>query len=237
MRLDKFLSQNTALTRSQARREIRRGWVEVGGMRVCDPAANVAVDATVAWKGNTIAELGPRYFMLYKPVGYVSVTQHERHPTVLDLLEDEPRKGLHAAGRLDLSASGLVLITDDGEWSHRLTSPRHHCPKAYRVTLAEPLTEAMAVALREGVLLHGEQAPTRPAQLTRLSDHEVRLVITEGRYHQVKRMFAAVGNRVTALHRERIGAIALDSALAPGQWRALTQVEIEAALSGCDQGR
>lgn len=234
MRLDRFLSQNTALTRSQARREIRRGRVEVDGTRVRDPAAGVAADAAVTWGEKRIAEQGLRYFMLNKPVGYVSVTQHECHPTVLDLLEDEPRKGLHAAGRLDLSASGLVLITDDGEWSHRLTSPRHHCPKVYGVTLAEPLTQAMALALHEGVLLHGERAPTRPAQLTQLSEHQVRLVITEGRYHQVKRMFAAVGNRVVALHRERIGAIALDGALGPGQWRALTRGEIETALSGCD---
>ena len=234
MRLDRYLSQNTDLSRSQARREIRRGRVTLDGGRVRDPAAAVPVGGRVSLDGAPVSARGPRYYMLHKPVGWVSVTRHERHPTVLDLLGDEPRAGLHAAGRLDLSASGLVLITDDGDWSHRLTSPRRQCPKRYRVSLAEPLTEAQATALRAGVVLRGETSPTRPARLEVLDAATLLLTLTEGRYHQVKRMCAAVGNRVQALHREAIGPLELDPGLAPGQWRALTPEEVRRAVA--DEG-
>lgn len=231
MRLDRYLSQNTDLSRSQARREIRRGRVTLAGSRVRDPAAAVEGGDEVGLDGVPVSTRGPRYFMLHKPVGWVSVTRHDRHPTVLDLLEGEPRAGLHAAGRLDLSASGLVLITDDGDWSHRLTSPRRHCPKRYRVSLAEPLTETRAAALREGVILRGETVPTRPAGVEVLDPTTILLTLTEGRYHQVKRMCAAVGNRVLALHREAIGPLELEPGLAPGQWRALTDEEVRQAVA------
>ena len=231
MRLDRFLSQNTALTRSRARQAIRRGRVTLAGTEVRDPAVAVMGTSGVCLDGEPVRERGLRYFMLYKPVGWVSVTRHDRHPTVLDLLGVEPREGLHAAGRLDLSASGLVLITDDGDWSHRLTSPRRQCAKRYRVTLAGPVTEAQAVALRTGVILRGESEPTRPARLEILDATTILLTLTEGRYHQVKRMCAAVGNRVVALHREAIGPLELDAGLAPGQWRALTPEEVRRAVA------
>lgn len=231
MRLDRFLSQNTALTRSRARQAIRRGRVTLAGAEVRDPAAAVMGASEVCLDGEPVCERGLRYFMLYKPVGWVSVTRHDRHPTVLDLLGVEPRAGLHAAGRLDLSASGMVLITDDGDWSHRLTSPRRHCPKRYRVTLDEPLTEAQAAALRTGVILRGESEPTRPARLEIQDATTIVLTLTEGRYHQVKRMCAAVGNRVVALHREAIGPLELDAALEPGQWRPLTEEEVRQAVA------
>ncbi|BAZ93140.1 pseudouridine synthase [Thiohalobacter thiocyanaticus] len=231
MRLDRFLSQNTALTRSRARQAIRRGRVTLAGAEVRDPAAAVMGASEVCLDGAPVRVRGLRYFMLYKPVGWVSVTRHDRHPTVLDLLGVEPRAGLHAAGRLDLSASGMVLITDDGDWSHRLTSPRRHCPKRYRVTLAEPLTEAQTAALRTGVILRGESEPTRPARLEILDATTILLTLTEGRYHQVKRMCAAAGNRVVALHREAIGPLELDAALEPGQWRPLTDEEVRCAVT------
>lgn len=233
MRLDRYLSRNTDLSRSRARREIRRGRVTLAGSRVRDPAAAVEGEE-VCLDGAPVGARGPRYFMLHKPVGWVSVTRHDRHPTVLDLLEGEPCVGLHAAGRLDLSASGLVLVTDDGDWSHRLTSPRRHCPKRYRVALAEPLTDAQAAALREGLMLQGETTPTRPAGVEMISPSCILLTLTEGRYHQVKRMCAAVGNRVLALHREAIGPLELDAGLAPGQWRALTADEVRRAVA--DEG-
>jgi 16S rRNA pseudouridine516 synthase len=164
--------------------------------------------------------------MLHKPADYVCSTDDPLHPTVLALLDMADRRDLHTAGRLDLDATGLVLVTDDGAWSHRVTSPRHPRPKVYRVELAEPLTEAAAEQLRTGVHLHGERRPTRPAQVEALSERQVQLTIEEGRYHQVKRMFAAVGNRVLTLHRERIGCVALDPGLAPGEWRPLTAEEV-----------
>jgi 16S rRNA pseudouridine516 synthase len=131
-------------------------------------------------------------------------------------------------GRLDIDATGLVLITDDGDWSHRVTSPRHKVPKSYRVTLENPLSEEAAASLRAGVALRNEPRRCAPAELERLADNVWRVTITEGKYHQVKRMFAAVGNRVLALHRERIGNVALDPELAPGEHRPLTADEIAA---------
>jgi 16S rRNA pseudouridine516 synthase len=136
------------------------------------------------------------------------------------------------AGRLDIDTTGLVLLTDDGDWSHRITSPRHRCSKTYRAVLAEPLDESAVTRFAEGLLLRNEGKKTLPAELELLSPTEARLTLSEGRYHQVKRMFAALGNRVVALHRERIGAVALDAGLQPGQWRELTAQEIAALASG-----
>jgi 16S rRNA pseudouridine516 synthase len=115
----------------------------------------------------------------------------------------------------------LLLITNDGEWSHRLMSPKHHIPKTYLATLAEPLTQSAAQQLRDGVQLHGEKHLTQPATVEVLPEQQVRITIHEGKYHQVKRMFAAVGNRVVALHRESIGGLQLDPQLAEGEWRVL----------------
>ncbi|MGL6146861.1 MAG: pseudouridine synthase, partial [Plesiomonas sp.] len=138
---------------------------------------------------------------------------------------------LHPAGRLDIDTTGLVLLTDDGQWSHRITSPRHHCEKTYLVTLADPV-DASAIALfAEGVQLRSEPDLTRPAVLELLGSHQARLTITEGKYHQVKRMFAAIGNKVTALHRECVGGIALDSNLAEGEYRRLTDDEVQRIVS------
>jgi 16S rRNA pseudouridine516 synthase len=166
--------------------------------------------------------------MLHKPAGCVCATEDREHRTVLDLLDAQNPTGLHVAGRLDIDATGLVLITDDGEWSHRVTSPRHKFPKTYRVTLETPLSEEAATTLRAGVALRNEPRRCAPAALERLADSAWRLTITEGKYHQVKRMLAAVGNRVLALHRERIGKVALDPDLSPGEYRPLTDEEIAA---------
>jgi 16S rRNA pseudouridine516 synthase len=117
-------------------------------------------------------------------------------------------------------------MTDDGQWSHRITSPRHHCEKTYLVNLEHPLADDTAAQFEAGVQLHNEDSLTKPAQLEKIEDCLVRLTISEGRYHQVKRMFAAVGNRVVGLHRERIGEIVMDEDLEPGQYRPLTEQEI-----------
>ncbi len=226
MRLDRHLGQAVPLTRSQAQRAIRGGHVTVDGSVVRDPAFHLGADNRVEFRGRIAAPRGPRYLMLHKPAGVVCATRDARHRTVLDLLPSRERKGLHIAGRLDLDTTGLVLLSDDGDWSHRITAPRHHCPKRYRVELAEPLDDAAAAALQSGVQLDGEKGPTRPAQVERLAPRALRLSIGEGKYHQVKRMLAAVGNHVTALHREAIGGITLDPALAPGEWRELTEAEI-----------
>jgi 16S rRNA pseudouridine516 synthase len=230
LRLDRLLAHATGLSRVQVRAEIRNGAVQVDGETCTDPARHVHPDARVAHAGTAVAAAQPRYFMLNKPAGVVCATTDRNHRTVLDLLKLPNPKGLHVAGRLDLDATGLVLITDDGEWSHHLTSPRHKQPKAYRVDLAEPLSAVAQQQLEAGVQLNGEPRPCAPAGVEVLGAHTLRLTLTEGKYHQVKRMLVAVGNHVEALHRERIGAVFLDPALAPGQFRPLTVAEIAAGM-------
>lgn len=181
----------------------------------------------MAYDGNTLVrQHGPHYFMLNKPSGYVCSTDDPDHPTVLYFLDEPIAHKLHAAGRLDTDTTGLVLMTDDGQWSHPLTSPRHHVEKMYLVTLDSPITDETAVRFVSGIQLHNEKDLTKPALLEIITPIQVRLTISEVRYHQVKRMFAAVGNHVVALHRERIGHIVLDAGLAPGKYRSLTDDEI-----------
>ncbi len=170
----------------------------------------------------------PRYFMLHKPLDVICSTSDPRHTTVLSLL-DEPRvEELHPVGRLDLDTTGLVLLTDDGPWSHGITAPKRHQAKTYRAELAEPLRPELIDKFKNGMMLHGESARTLPAELEILGEKEARVTLVEGRYHQVKRMFAAQGNHVVALHREAIDPVRLDPQLAPGEYRALTEEEIEA---------
>ena len=225
MRLDKYLCHTTGLTRSQAQKIVRRREVTVNDEAVRDPGIRITSDSEVIWQGRRISLSGPRYFMMNKPVGVVSATIDRQHTTVIDLLDEANLKGLHAAGRLDIDTTGMVLISDDGDWTHRITAPRHKCSKIYRVTLAEPLDEQVVVQFAEGIELRNEAKKTKPATLEIISRTEVRLTIGEGKYHQVKRMFAAVGNHVVALHREAIGALQLDETLLPGEYRPLTEQE------------
>ncbi|WP_048697518.1 16S rRNA pseudouridine(516) synthase RsuA [Erwinia piriflorinigrans] len=227
MRLDKFLSQQLEFSRAIAARELRAKKVTVDGEVVRDGSYKLSADSAVEYDGNALQQqLGPRYFMLNKPVGYVCSTDDPDHPTILYFLEEPSAYRLHAAGRLDIDTTGLVLMTDDGQWSHRITSPRHHCEKTYLVTLESPVGDDTAQQFADGVQLHNEKTLTKPAALEVIEPNLVRLTISEGRYHQVKRMFAAVGNRVVALHRERIGAIRLDAGMQPGEYRPLSDEEI-----------
>ncbi len=164
--------------------------------------------------------------MLHKPDGYVCATKDRDHETVLDLLDVDNREALHIAGRLDVDTTGLVLLTDDGQWSHRITTPRAECDKTYWLQSAESIPEAAVAQFARGLFLHNEKERLKPAHLEILDPCTARLTISEGKYHQVKRMFGAIGNAVTRLHRERIGAIALDPALAPGEYRELTADEV-----------
>ncbi|WIO74060.1 16S rRNA pseudouridine(516) synthase RsuA [Porticoccaceae bacterium LTM1] len=232
MRLDKFLSNATDFSRSEIKKLIKAGEVTVDGMSASGPNQQVNEDSDICLYGNSVSQPTARYFMLYKPDGYVSVTKDAEHPTAIDLLVDEPRSGeLQIAGRLDLDATGLLLITDDGQWNHALTSPKSDCKKTYLVTLANPISEndaeKIARKFSEGVWLDNEKRRTLPAVLEMISGTEARLTIAEGKYHQVKRMFASQGNRVVTLHRERIGEIVLDADMEPGEYRALTEDEID----------
>ncbi len=231
MRLDKFLSQQLEISRAIALRELRAHKVTVDGEVVRQGAFKLKPENQVEYDGNPLhLQFGPRYFMLNKPQGYVCSTDDPDHPTVLYFLEEPTAYKLHAAGRLDIDTTGLVLMTDDGQWSHRITSPRHHCEKTYLVTLESPVADDTAAQFTAGVQLHNEKDLTKPATLEVLSECQVRLTISEGRYHQVKRMFAAVGNHVVALHRERIGAIVMDEDLGEGEYRPLTAEEIASVV-------
>lgn len=227
MRLDKFIAQQLGVSRAIAGRLIRASHVTVDGDIVRDSAFKLQPEQQVEYEGNSLTQQnGPRYFMLNKPQGYVCSTEDPDHPTVLYFLDEPVAHKLHAAGRLDIDTTGLVLMTDDGQWSHRITSPRHHCEKTYLVTLENPVSDSTAEQFARGVQLHNEKDLTKPAVLEVITQTEVRLTISEGRYHQVKRMFAAVGNHVVGLHRERIGEIVLDPELEPGEYRPLTEEEI-----------
>jgi len=227
MRLDKFISQQLEISRAIAGREIRARNVTVDGEVVREAAFKVLPEHEVAYDGNILhQQTGPRYFMLHKPEGYVCATEDEQHPTILYFIEEPMAWKLHAAGRLDIDTTGLVLLTDDGQWSHRITSPRHHCEKTYRVTLAEQLDPSLVQRFASGIMLQNESEATKPAQLDIVGEKEAIVTLSEGRYHQVKRMFAACGNHVVALHRERVGEIQLDDDLEPGEYRPLTAEEI-----------
>ncbi|GAA0336968.1 16S rRNA pseudouridine(516) synthase RsuA [Morganella psychrotolerans] len=231
MRLDKFLAHQTGISRTLVARELRTGLVTVDGEVVKSGSRQINADNEVAYDGNIMSHVtGPRYFMLNKPQGYVCSTDDPINPTILYFVDEPVAHKLHAAGRLDIDTTGLVLMTDDGQWSHRITSPKHHCEKTYRATLDAPVADNTAALFTEGVMLNGEQHPTKPAQLEIITAQDVRLTISEGRYHQVKRMFAATGNHVNALHRERVGGIVLDETLAPGEYRPLTDEEIQSIL-------
>ncbi|MBV7315975.1 16S rRNA pseudouridine(516) synthase RsuA [Shewanella sp. NIFS-20-20] len=226
VRLDKYICESTGLSRSLAKRALKRGEIKVDGIMVKDASLQLVDESVVTFNDEIIQLLGARYIMLHKPQGYICSTQDEVHLSVMNLVDVAQVEKLHIAGRLDVDTTGLVLITDDGQWSHQVTSPKKHCAKRYRVTLADPLTEELIAQFAAGLALRGEDQLTLPAQLEIVSSHQALLTIHEGKYHQVKRMFAAVGNKVVGLHREQIGAIALDGELAQGEWRELTAAEV-----------
>ncbi len=227
IRLDRYLSNATALSRSLAQRALRDGRVTVDGVTVKQGATLIPVTAQVLLDGEPVAPPLPRYLMLHKPLGVVCATEDPSHRTAIDLLDLPNPAGLHFAGRLDIDTTGLVLISDDGQWTHRIVSPARHCVKRYRVGLAAAPDERDLQCLREGILLKGERAPTRPAEVCRTGPNELLLSITEGRYHQVKRMLAAVGHPVLSLHREAIGPLELDPELPVGGYRPLRGEEVE----------
>jgi 16S rRNA pseudouridine516 synthase len=226
MRLDKYISQATSLTRSQAKKAISRGKITSNTETIRSSAYKVSENETICLNGEAISVRGPRYIMLNKPQDFICSTVDEQLPSILNLIDVEKPEQLFIAGRLDADTTGLALITDDGQWSHKITSPRKKCAKRYRVTLAEPLPENAAEQFKEGIQLKSESQPCLPATLVTISETEALLTISEGKYHQVKRMFAALGNLVIALHREQIGQIELDESLEPGEWRYLTDEEV-----------
>ncbi|MEL0168697.1 MAG: 16S rRNA pseudouridine(516) synthase [Pseudomonadaceae bacterium] len=226
MKLDRFISNNTPYSRQAARLLIASGRVTVAGQRVCDPRCEVDQFVAISLDGELLQHRPALFFMLHKPVGYLSATSDPEHRTVLELFAPDLRDELHIGGRLDRGSSGLLILTNDGSWSRRLTEPKIKLPKTYHVTTLRPISSETAQRFADGIYMTTEQLTTSPAQLEQLGECECRLTIYEGRYHQIKRMFHAVGNQVNTLHRESMGAIRLDPQLQPGQYRALTAAEI-----------
>ena len=231
MRLDRFLSETTDLTRSLAKRALKNGEVEINGLPAKQAAVHIDPDNDrITWQGEMLSLVGLRYLMMHKPVGVECTARRGLYPRAIDLIELPNADRFQPVGRLDVDTTGLLLMTDDGHWAHRIMSPKHRCAKVYRATLAEPwegdIAQQAIEQVSEGVMLEGEDALTKPATLTMLSPTEAQLTLTEGRYHQVKRMFAALGNHVEQLHRHSIGPIVLDDDLAPGEWRELSAEEV-----------
>ncbi|ATN13560.1 16S rRNA pseudouridine(516) synthase [Pseudomonas sp. FDAARGOS_380] len=227
MRVDRFLSNLPQFNRKQVRLLLVERRVTVEGVAVSDPHHDVREFSQVCVDGEILQAGKPaRYFMLHKPQGCVSATSDPQHPTVLDLLDEPDKADLHIAGRLDFNTTGLMLITNDGQWSRRLTQPQTKLPKVYHVQTEQDIGPEYAVTFAAGVYFAFEDLTTQPAELVRLGPRTARLSIIEGRYHQVKRMFGHFDNKVIGLHRERMGPLALDASLAPGQYRPLTDDEI-----------
>jgi len=230
MRLDKFLAHASGASRKDVKAWIKAQRVTVNGATVRDAGMQLDANAAVCLDNELQNVLGLQYIMMNKPAGTVSTAKHADSRSVLSLLPHELQRDLHVVGRLDLDTTGLLLLSNDGQWSHRITAPASHCLKVYRVHLSDPFTASMREQLNAGVQLHDESMLLQARALVQHSDCVVDLTIGEGRYHQVKRMFAAVGNHVDALQRLQIGQLILDPSLEAGQWRELTAQEMELVL-------
>ena len=225
MRIDKFICKSTELTRNEAKKVLKSGEVKVNGEVVKNAATQVHENNTIEIDGQRLTARTSRYIMLHKPLDTICSNVDEVYPSVLNYIEVDKAFDLHIAGRLDADTTGLVIVTDDGRWSHNIISPNKECSKTYRVWLRNPIKKSAIDKFTIGVQLQGETGLTKPGILELIDDKEVLLTITEGKYHQVKRMFAAIGNKVVGLHREKIGCVELND-LALGEWRYLTEDEV-----------
>jgi 16S rRNA pseudouridine516 synthase len=225
MRLDRFLTRRGLHSGKEIGRLLAGGKVtvdsetETSGTRKIDRFSRVELDGEILQAHEAV------YLMLHKPAGWLSATKDPQHPTVIDLIDHPLRDELHLAGRLDRASTGLLLLTNDGRWSKRVTEPVEEISKVYHVTTRDEISPETAAFFSAGIYFAYEDLTTRPAALEILGDREARLSIHEGRYHQVKRMFHAVGNQVLSLHRESIGPLDLDG-LPPGTFRHLTAAEV-----------
>ena len=232
-RIDKLLSSMGYGSRSEMARLAKAGGITLDGIEVEDVSQRIAMTpdlpARMQVDGAPLDPLPGVVILLNKPLG-ITCSHKEDGPLVYDLLPARWRRrdpAISTVGRLDKQTSGLLLMTDDGDLLHRLISPKRHVRKTYRATLARPLTGAEGAVFASGHMrLEGEAKPLLPAELEVLGPREARLHITEGRYHQVRRMFAAVGNHVEALHREAMGGLRLDEGMEPGAWRVLGVEEV-----------
>ncbi len=233
-RMDKILASRTQYSRKDAKRLIWQGRVLHNGKKALSPDVKIDLDTdTLELDGKPLLIQKHLYLMLNKPSGVLSAARDPKQPTVLDLVpETYRRSGLFPAGRLDKDTEGFVLITDDGEFAHSILSPKHHVPKTYHARIDGPLTEQMVEEFAIGVVLE-DGVTCNPAQLSVLENGEqplCQVILTQGMYHQVKRMFLAFGRRVLWLKRTAIGGLLLDNALQPGESREILDKEIKMLL-------
>ena len=231
MRLDKFISKATELSRKESKRILHAGEVTVNDEVVKDSGQHVDIlNDEVMWANEPLSvATGNRYILLHKPEGFECTLKMKEHPIVTELIAVPELGSLRMAGRLDVDTTGALLMSDDGKWLHRVTSPKHEHAKVYELTLADAMDEeAQAKAIKkvaEGILLEGEHEETKPAVLEFIDETHARLTLEQGKYHQVKRMMGYFGNRVTELHRASVGHITLDG-LEKGDSRFLTSEEV-----------
>ncbi len=230
IRLDKYLADMGVGTRSELKKIIRSGRVQIDHIPVKKPDEKIDIEKqTVMLDGQVIAYQTVEYYMLHKPAGVVSATKDQKEKTVLDLIDEKKRKDLFPVGRLDKDTEGLLLITNDGKLAHQLLAPGKHVDKVYYAKIAGKVTEEDGEYFARGVDI-GDEELTLPAKLEILAsgeESEVLLTIQEGRFHQVKRMFEAVGKKVTYLKRLSMGSLVLDENLKAGEYRPLTKEELE----------
>lgn len=233
MRLDKYLSDMGVGTRSELKKDIRKGSASVDGRVIKDPGHSVNASSRVIFKGNVIIYEEFVYYMLNKPAGVISASEDDREETVVDLLPEPKRRDLFPVGRLDRDTEGLLIITNDGALSHRLLSPKHHVDKVYYAEVSGILDESDVELFGQGLVM-SDGLECMPAELKILSVNEgdytseAEIIIREGKFHQVKRMFSSVGAEVTYLKRLSMGPISLDPGLEPGECRRLTAEELKA---------
>lgn len=253
MRLDKYLADMGLGTRSELKKEIKSGRVTIDGKAVKDPGCKVSADSHVELNGSPVVYEEYVYYMLNKPAGVISASEDARAETVVDLIDERKRKDLFPAGRLDKDTEGLILITNDGALAHRLLSPKHHVDKTYFARVLEEVTDDDIVSFREGLILpDGLECMPAVLKITgrfTASDFtyevssdvlpdddpdapvtEVLITIREGKFHQIKRMFEAIGCKVIYLKRLSMGTLELDPALAPGEYRRLTDEELDSLM-------
>ena len=235
MKLHQILYSQGFGTRRECTALIERDAVSINGEVQRRADAEVAVDGlTLTANGEAWPFHAQAYLMLNKPAGFECSHKPKEWPSVYELLPMplrlRPTKsavdGVQAIGRLDQDTTGLLILSDDGQFIHRMASPKHHVPKMYVVTTKHAIDDAAMGALLSGVVLNDDPEPVAAVACERVSDHVIKLTLTEGKYHQVKRMLAAVGNRVEALHRAQMGGLQLDANLREGQWRWLTAEDL-----------
>lgn len=233
MRLDRFIERQLACSRYTARHLLAGGKIRVNGMTSANGRQPITAFCRIEADGKLLQARAPVYLMLHKPRGCVSATTDLKNTTVLDLIDLPSKHELHLAGRLDFNSTGLLLLTNDGRWSRRITLPHQKIPKTYRVETKDEITAEYVKQFAEGIYFAYENLTTRPALLTIHSTHTAELTIHEGRYHQIKRMFGFFQNEVIGLHRLSMGEIVLDDNLAPGDYRPLTAAEIASVQQRC----